>query len=311
MEKFIKISNFNTSNKVGIYVHNKNVIPPLELCTGWPGLTEMPEDFPDEKIIDTLKNVFPDVKGCDLIRLEDHIRHNPLTLLCSCKREEALAIQEKLVFTNSNLEVQRARVYRNHNPGLLPPLNSGQWQVCTGCTSFSQTGSTGRCSKRWTCKWGASKPREWDVFQTPVYFHSQCLLIERQFRFEAAFLAWTKKFADEVQQEKDPAAFFAERKRLLQRDLAAAAQHSALERIRQRCQELNMTFAEFAGKSNVIKSMLSFWKVNRKLVENVRFLHSEGITLAPQQIDELRQLSGAEEDLKELHAIITQMTFKM
>ena len=311
MENFIKISNFNIKNKVGIYVFNKNVIPPLKLYTGWPGLTAMPEDFPDEKNIGTLRNAFPDTEGSDLIRLEDHIRHNPVTLLCSCRREEAPAIQEKLMFADSGLEVKRAGIHRNHNSGLLPPLNGGQWQVCAECTSFSQTGSIGRCSKRWVCKWGASKPREWDVLHDPVCFHSQCLWIERQFRFEAAFLAWTKNFVDEVQKEKDPAAVFAEQKRLLHRDLAAAAEHGKLERVRKRCQELEMTFAEFAEKSGIVNSMLSFWKVNRKLIENVRFLHSEGIVLASQQLDELLRLSGEEEDLKELHAIIAQMTPKM
>ena len=80
---------FPANNKVGIYVLNADVVPPLKLYTGWYGLTCMPEDFPDETTIDMLESAFPEANGRNLLRLEDHIRHEFVTLVCECDRDDA------------------------------------------------------------------------------------------------------------------------------------------------------------------------------------------------------------------------------
>ena len=80
---------FPANNKVGIYVLNADVVPPLELYTGWYGLTCMPEDFPDETTLDMLESAFPEANGRNLLRLEDHIRHEFVTLVCEFDRDDA------------------------------------------------------------------------------------------------------------------------------------------------------------------------------------------------------------------------------
>lgn len=307
MEKFINAQRRNINKLVGIYICNDKIIPPLRLYTGWPGLTCMPEDFPDEKTLDMLQKAFPGEKGSDLLRLEDHIRHNPDTLLYACFKEELPGILEKIQLPSAHLHIKTGRVCRTPNPDLLPPLNKGQWQICNACTAFSLNGSLGRCSKRWACKWGASTPREWNINESPVVFHSQCLLIEYQFRFEAAFLCWTSRFADEVRREKEAELFFEERKRLLRRDLAAAAEHSDCERVRQRCSELGETLAEFAQECDIFSRMLNFWQINDRLIKNVRLLQEEGIRIPGGWLEKLYQLSGEkEEERRELHKLLNE-----
>ena len=290
---------------VGIYVFNENVVPPLKLYTDWPGLTCMPEDFPDEMILAMLENAFPEVHGSDLLRLEDHIRHEPVTLICSCGKQDADKIIAKLQPLKNDLRIDKGRIDGNHNAAILPALNGGQWKVCMKCPSFSLENRIGRCSKRWVCKWGCSKPREWDVDKKSVCYHSQCTLIERHFRFEAAFLCWTERFKSEVLKEEYSGYFLAERERLLRRDLAAAAHAGNYGRIRRRCRELGKTFAAFAAEYDVFSQMLNFWQINRRLVENVRLLLDEGITIPEKWRTELLKLDGEDENIRqELHHLL-------
>ena len=296
---------YTAKDQVGIYVFNKNVIPPLKLYTGWPGLTCMPEDFPDEMILAMLENAFPEVHGSDLLRLEDHIRHEPVTLICKCGKADADEIITKLQPLKNDLRIGKDPVCGNHNAAILPALNGRQWKVCAECTHFSLENRIGRCSKRWVCKWGCSNPREWDVDEKHVYCHSQCALIERHFRFEAVLLCYTERFKDDVLNEDDPEYFFTERERLLRRDLIAAAQDSDLKRIRRRCGELNMTFAEIAAEYDIFSQMLNFWQINRRLVENVRLLLEEGITIPEKWRTELLKLNGEDENIRqELHQLL-------
>ena len=294
---------------VGIYVFNQNVVPPpLELYTGWPGLTCMPEDFPDEIILNMLVNAFPEANGSNLLRLEDHIRHEPVTLICKCDKLKAGEILSRLQPVKEGLRIEKARIYRNHNATILPALNGGQWNVCMKCPYFSLEGRVGRCTKRWTCKWGVSPAeKKWDVDKKAVYFHSQCHLIERHFRFEAAFLCYTERFKSDVQKEQNPEYFFAERERLLRRDLAAAACASNFGRIRRRCSELGITFAEFAAQYDVFTQMLNFWQINRRLVENVRLLQEEGLVIPEEWRATLLALSGENESIRqELHQLLSE-----
>ena len=293
---------------VGIYVFNSKFVSPLKLYTGWPGLTCMPDDFPDETILDMLENAFPEANGSNLLRLEDHIRHSPVTLICECTKNGAEKIISKLQPLKENLSVKTDKICRKKkkNPNLLPALNGGQWKVCITCPYFSLNDRIGRCTKRWVCKFGASKPREWNVFETPVCFHSQCALIERHFRFESAFLCYTERYKNEVLKEPNPSYFFAERERLLRRDLAAATEKSNFSRISQRCAELEISFAEFAAKYDVFTKMLNFWEVNSRLVENVRLLLKEGIAIPSEWQATLLNLSGEADDVSELHQLLGQ-----
>ena len=299
---------FPANNKVGIYVLNADVVPPLELDTGWYGLTCMPEDFPDETTLDMLESAFPEANGRNLLRLEDHIRHESVTLVCECDRDDAEKIISELQPLKANLSVKTMKVCRkkNRNPNMLPDLNGGQWKVCMKCPYFSLEDRTGRCSKRWVCKWAAAPVHEWNIDVTPGCFHSQCQLLERHFRFEAAMLCYTDRFKDDVLKEDDPEYFFSERERLLHRDLAAAAQESNFSRIKRRCSELGKSFAEFAAGHDIFSKMLNFWKVNRRLVENVRLILSEGIAIPPEWRADLLTLSGEDDLVRELHQLLGQ-----
>ena len=92
----------------------------------------------------------------------------------------------------------------------------------------------------------------------------------------------------------------------LHRDLAAAAQESNFSRIKRRCSELGKSFAEFAAEHDIFSKMLNFWKVNRRLVENVRLILSEGIAIPPEWRAELLTLSGEDDLVRELHQLLGQ-----
>ena len=307
MKKFINEQRRNINKMVGVYVYNDNSIPSLHLYDGWPGVPCLPEDFTDKKTLDMLQKAFPGTRGNDMLRLEDHIRHNPDTLLYACFKEDLPGILEKIRLPSANLHIKTGRICRNPNPNLLPPLNGGQWQICVECVYFSKSGHTGRCSKRWVCKWGASNPRKWNILKESVCFHSQCFLIARQFRFESAFLCWTERFKDEVLAEDDPEFFFSERERLLRRDLAAATEYGNIARIRKRCDDLKESFVEFAAKYDVFSRMLNFCEVNSRLVNNVRLLRDEGIVIPEEWRQNLLNLSGEDKDILELHQLLGEM----
>jgi hypothetical protein len=290
---------------VGVYLFNDQVVPPLKLDSSWPGLTCLPSDEPELSVVDMLAKAFPEAQGGDLLRLEDHIRHNTVTLVCKCGKQEAPAVAERLQLpSGKHLRVERAKIGRSLNPDLLPPLNGRQYNVCMPCAHFSLEGNMARCSNRWHCKWGAARAREWDVTEKHVLYHSQCTLIERHFRFETAFLCWMEKFADEVAAEADSTFFFALREHLLRRDLRAAAEHGDLPRIRKRCADLKENFAEIAAREDVLKRMLSFWEVNSRLVENVRLLREEGIPITEEWRNALLKLSGETALVAELRHLL-------
>lgn len=295
---------YQSENPTGICVFNKHVVPPLDLYTGWPGLTCMPDDSPDETTLDMLKNAFPEANGADLLRLEDHIRHEPATLICVCAKEDADEILKRLQPVKENISFETAQKYRNYNSALLPALNGGQWKICTECKYFSLKNRQAKCSNRWHCKWGAANPREWDVDKTHVYCHSQCTLIERHFRFENLLLSYVERFREDVLNEENPEYFFAERKRLLHRDLAAAVQKSNFGRIQKRCAQLNLTFAEFAEKHDIFPQMLNNWQVNNRLIETVRFLRNEGISVPEDWCGQLLKLTGEKKLCQELHQLL-------
>lgn len=229
-------------NPVYIYAVNNAVTPPPHINTAFPRLQPLPADTPDERVLDILDSVFA-MDDEELLRVEDHIRHNERTLLFVCGKDESDSILGNLPWIPEYLRIEIGKSCKNPNPDLLPPLYDGQWRICEGCPHFTRRNHLGRCDKRWCCKWGASKPHEWDLDRDPMVYHSQCPQIARHFRFEAAFLLYTERFEDDVNSRKNCAGLFAERKRLLRRDLMAAAEEGDCRRIRQRCAELGETFA--------------------------------------------------------------------
>ena len=292
-------------NPVYIYAVNNAVTPPPHINTAFPRLQPLPADTPDERVLDILDSVFA-MDDEELLRVEDHIRHNERTLLFVCGKDEADSILGNLPWIPEYLRIEIGKFCKNPNPDLLPPLYDGQWRVCDGCPHFTRTGQFGRCDKRWCCKWGASKPHEWDLDRDPMGYHPQCPRIARHFRFETAFLLYTERFEDEVCYKIGRNRVFAERERLLRRDLSAAAEDGDLPRIRQRCAELGETFAEFAAKHDVLSRMLSYWEVNPRLVDNVRILNEEGIPIPPKWRGELLALSGEEHLCQELHRLLAE-----
>ncbi|MBQ9336077.1 MAG: hypothetical protein IJS14_02115 [Lentisphaeria bacterium] len=281
-----------------IYAYNDAVIAPPDIHTTYPGLPPMPEDFPDETLLAALADAFPGKDGDELLRLEDHIRHEPVTFLCECSNSAGADILRKFRSLPANLRIEPGKTCRRPDPDLLPPLYGGQWRVCEGCPHFTLQGSVGRCNNRWHCKWGASRPREWNVESEPVRYHSQCSRIVRHFRFEAAFLFYLEKFEDEAAAKDRSGRFRAEREHLLRRDIAAAAGVGNLPRVRKRCAELGETFAEFAARSDIVSRMLSFWEVNRRLLDNLRLLREEGVPIPQKLRDELLRLP-CEDGLRE------------
>lgn len=207
-----------------IYVFNDSAAAQPDIHTAGPKLP----DLPDEAVLSVLEKTFPGKDGEELVRLEDHIRHAPVTCLCECGEAETPEILRKLQDLPEHLRIEHGRIGRKknslRNPDLLPPLYGGQWQICAGCAYFTQKEKTGRCGKRRVCKWAASKPREWEVDKSPVPYHSQCAKIARQFRFETAFLCWTERFEAEAAARGDAEKIFAERERIRRQDIAAAAE---------------------------------------------------------------------------------------
>ena len=290
-------------NPVYIYAINNAVTSSPDIYTTAPWLQPLPADTPDKRTLDMLESVFA-MDGEELFRVEDHIRHNEKTLLFMCGKEEADEILRNLQQLPEHLRIEIGKSCRNPNPDRLPPLYEGQWRICEGCSHFTRTGRLGRCDKRWCCKWGASKPREWDLDRAPVGYHSQCPRIARHFRFETAFLLYTERFEDEANDRAGRNRVSAERKRLLRRDLAAAAEYGDFPRIRQRSAELGKTFAEFASEQDVLTSMLNYWEVKPRLIDNVRILNEEGIPIPPKWRKKLLELSGEESLCAELRRLL-------
>ena len=290
-------------NKKCLYIYNSHPVPPPDVHKAFFWLPPLPDDFPDEAVLAMLKKAFPEKDGDELLRLEDHIRHNERTLLFVCGKDEINEILRILPKLPENLRIETGKTCKNPNPDLLPPLYDGQWRICDGCPHFTRTGHLGRCEKRWCCKFGASKPYEWDLDRDPMWYHPQCPRIARHFRFETAFLFYTERFEDDVNSREDRDRLFAERERLHRRDLAAAAEDGDLFRIRQRCVELGETFAEFAAKHDVFSRMLNYGEVNQRLVDNIRILNEEGIPVPPKWRKELLALSGEESLCRELRQL--------
>ena len=284
-----------TGKKVYIYALNDSpaVLPSPD--TAWPGAPMLPEDFPNEAAISMLEAAFPTLTGDELIRLEDHIRHNPRTRLCTCFEAEAPEILGKLRQCPANLHITSETGSGQKNTDLLPPLQAGQWQICRGCLHFTLQDGLGTCSKRWCCKWGTSKPRTWDVSGEPALYHSQCPETVRHFRFETALLFYTEKFKDEISRNEGEKHLLAERQRLLRRDIMAAADAGDAQRIRKRCTELGKSFKEFASGQDVFSRMLNFWCVNRRLLNNVKILLKEKVNIPAAWRKELLRLPDADD----------------
>lgn len=292
-------------NPVYIYASNNAVTPPPHINTTFPRLQPLPADTPDERTLDMLDSVFS-MDDEELIRVEDHIRHNERTLLFVCGKDEADRILGNLPQIPEHLRIEIGKSCKNPNPDLLPPLYDGQWRICEGCPHFTRRNHLGRCDKHWCCKWGASKPREWDLDRDPMGYHPQCPRVARHFRFETAFLFYTERFEDEASYKVGRNRVSAERERLLRRDLAAAAEDGDLPRIRQRCAELGETFAEFASNHDVLSRMLSYWEVKPRLVDNIRILNEEGIPIPPKWREKLLALSCEENLCAELRRLLAE-----
>jgi len=248
-----------TGKKVYIYALNDSpaVLPSPD--TAWPGAPMLPEDFPNEAAISMLEAAFPTLTGDELIRLEDHIRHNPRTRLCTCSEAEAPEILGKLRLCPANLRITSETGHGQGNTNLLPQLHAGQWQICRRCLHFTLQDRLGTCSKRWCCKWGASPTRTWNVDSKPVSYHSQCPQTTRHFRFETALLFYTERFRDEISRNEEGKWLLAERQRLLRRDIMAAADAGDAQRLRKRCTELDQSFRKAVAGRDVFSRMLNFW----------------------------------------------------
>ena len=290
---------------VGIYAVNAAPVEPPEIETAYPRRQPLPEDFADRAVVAMLRNA--GFGGDELVRLEDHIRHHPRTLLGVCGKDEAAERLRAFREVPEKLRIEVGKLEKEPNPDLLPPLRGGQWRLCVGCPHFALNGRTGRCSKRWVCKWGASPPyREWNVDRDNVPYHPQCARIARHFRFEAALLEYTgnAEFEPEIRAFGDAERLAAERRRLLRRDLAAAAEAGDLARIRKRCAELGESFAEFAARYDVPGRMLNYWRIDRKLLDNVRLLQKEGIPIPETCRDALLNLDGPPAEREELRRLL-------
>ncbi len=287
-----------------IYAFNDAAAAEPHIDTAYPRRQPLPEDFPDEAVLTMLERAFPEKNGDELLRLEDLIRHNSAVQLCSCTEKESAEMLRKFQPVPENLRLEAVKSCLNPEPEPLPSLCGGQWRICEGCPHFSLKDRTGRCEKRWCCRWGASNPHEWNVDRDPMWYHPQCVRIVRHFRFEAAFICYTERFRDEVLAGKDSGHLLAEREHLLCRDLMAAAEKGDALRIGKRCTELGESFAEFASRHDIFNRMLNFWEVNQKLIDRVRLLQDEGIAIPEKWRSELLRLSGPSGLCAELHRLL-------
>ena len=292
-----------TGNQVWIYAYNDKLPAPPEVNRGFPRLPCLPEECCDA-VIDMLGKAFPGLPGNDIVRLEDHIRHNEKTLLTICNASEADKILSKLKSPTEFIHCAAGESCQNPNSNLLPNLFDGQWKICSECEKFTLDGHTATCNKRWACKFGAGKPRSWDINDQPVRYHSQCLKIEKHFRFETAYLCYTERFEDEARAEINSPRLFIERNRLLKRDLCAALDRGNLMRTKKRCADLGISFAEFAAEHD-ISQMFSFWEINEKLLNNVKLCIEEKVEIPEKCREELLKLDGDESLRQELHKLLS------
>ena len=284
-----------TGKKVYIYAQNDSPVVLPRPNTAWPGRLPIPEDVPNEAAVSMFEAVFPWLTGDELVRLEDHIRHNPRTRLCTCSEAEAPEILGKLRLCPANLRITSETGHGQENTDLLPQLHAGQWQICRRCLHFTLQDRLGTCSKRWCCKWGGSETRTWDVDSKPVCYHSQCPETARHIRFETALLFYTERFKDKISRSEEGKRLMAERQQLLRRDIMAAADAGDARRIRKRCTELGNSFKEFASRQDIFSRMLNYWCVNRRLLANVRILLEEGIDIPAPWHKELLRLPDADD----------------
>ena len=300
---------------VSIYAYNDSPTAPPEIYQGYPRKPPLPKDEPDEATLTLLGAAFPEMPIDELLRLEDHIRHNVRTQLCACAKDEVPELLGKLQAIPAHLRIAAERKGKraaDGAPDWLPSVHDGQWRVCVGCPHFTLTGRVGRCGKRWCCKWGASQPREWNVDRDHVAYHPQCPRIARHFRFETMLIYYTghEEFADDIFAHGDAERLAAERERLLRRDVAAAAEAGDFARIRKRCAELGESFADFAAKYDIFGRMLNFWCASRRLVDNVKLLRDESIQIPEVWRDELLKLPADDKDRaarKELHRLLENL----
>ena len=295
-----------TGKKVYIYAQNDSPVVLPRPNTAWPGLPPIPEDVPNEAAVSMFEAVFPWLTGDELVRLEDHIRHNPRTRLCTCSEAEAPEILGKLRQCPANLHISSETGHAQENTDLLPQLHAGQWQTCRGCLHFTLQDRLGTCSKRWCCKWGGSQTRTWNVDSEPVCYHSQCPETARHFRFETALLFYTERFKDEISRSDEGKRLLTERQRLLRRDIMAAAEFGDVQRIRKRCTELGQPFKKAVAGRDIFSRMLNYWWINRRLLASVRILLEEGVVIPAAWREKLLQLPeendapGAGQELREL-----------
>lgn len=294
---------------VSIYAYNDSPTALPEIYQGYPRKPPLPDDEPDASTLAMLESAFSEMPDEELLRLEDHIRHNGCTLLGACAEKEVSECLGKFQDVPAHLRIAVGRGAVRENSDLLPSVHDGQWQICLGCPHFTLTGRVGRCDKRWCCKWGASKPREWNVDRDHMAYHPQCPRIARHFRFETMLLYYTghEEFEDDISAHGDADRLAAERERLLRRDVAAAAEAGDFVRIRKRCAELGESFADFAGKYDIFGRMLNFWCASRRLVDNVKLLRDEGIPIPETWRDALLALPADNGDpaaREELHRLL-------
>ena len=113
-----------------IYAFNDSVSVQPDIDTTCRKLPPRPDDPPDEAVLSVLEKTFPGKDGEELIRLEDHIRHAPVTRLCECAGEETPEILRKLQDLPKNIRIEHGRICRKknsfRNPELLPTLYGGQ-----------------------------------------------------------------------------------------------------------------------------------------------------------------------------------------
>lgn len=288
-----------------IYATNSYPVSEPHIDISFPSRPTLPQDFPDEAVLAMLEKAFPEKDGDERLRLEDHIRHHEKTLLCICSQKSSADILLKFQDVPEYLRIEKGKKCKTPDRDLLPSLCGGQWRICEGCPHFSRKDDhIGRCDKRWCCRMGCTRPREWDLDHALVPYHSQCERIMRHFRFETAYLYYTKHFTEEIQRKQDPGRFLSERKRLLRRDITSAVMGGDYRRIRECCAELGETLAEFAATHDVLTPMLSYWEVRRRLVDNVRVLTEEGIPIPQKWRGELLALSGEEHLRAELRQLL-------
>lgn len=292
---------FRIPDPVGLFWRHANPLREKGVIhTGIPELPPLPDDAQDQQVLETLRELFPEMSNEERIVWEDHIRYNEKTLLgvysSTAAQEKLEAGMRILGGETHSLEIDPEYRWRNR---LLPSLHGRVWAICAGCEHFSLHGRLGKCSRAWGHLGGVIAMTGWDVDREMLSRHSQCPRNGFYFRFEQALLREAETALGEMDSIHRRYV-----ENLRSREIRTAVDLCNFQKALDYCAAAGMTFREYERKHPLVSSLLSYHRVTGSLVRKVRFFQAEGVAIPPScreallQLSEDKEFPGCREELR-------------